>query len=185
MDAYITKYVQLTPAERTRLLGGAPVVKLLQSDPASEVAAFGAVWINGSPAEYVQLVRDIEQFERGGAFLVTKRISDPPQLADFSALKFSPAGSGIASDLPRRRLRNQARRKRAAAHSPVCRLEQAQCGRGRGTGREAIDARIRQGLRGGRQRPPGRLSRFRPPDVRGLGIQVDDRSAARAWRAPA
>ena len=90
MDAYITKNVQLTPAERTRLLGGAPVVKLLKSDPASEVAAFGAVWINGSPADYVRLVRDIEQFEHGGAFLVTKRISDPPQLADFAALKFSP-----------------------------------------------------------------------------------------------
>jgi hypothetical protein len=90
MDAYITKYVQLTPAERAKLLGGTPVVKLLQSEPASEVAAFGAVWINGAPAEYVKLVKDIEQFERGGAFLVTKRISDPPQLADFAALKFSP-----------------------------------------------------------------------------------------------
>jgi hypothetical protein len=89
LDAYITKTVQLTPAERTRLLEGAPVVKLLESNPSSEVAAFGAVWINGAPADYVRLVRDIEQFERGGAFLVTKRISDPPQLADFSALKFS------------------------------------------------------------------------------------------------
>ena len=89
LDAYITKNVKLTPAERTRLLEGAPVVKLLESSPASEVAAFGGVWINGSPADYVRLVRDIEQFERGGAFLVTKRISDPPQLADFSALKFS------------------------------------------------------------------------------------------------
>jgi hypothetical protein len=89
MDAYITKNGLLTPAERTRLLEGAPIVKLLQSNPTSEVGAFGAVWINGSPAEYVRLVRDIEQFERGGAFLVTKRISDPPQLADFSALKFS------------------------------------------------------------------------------------------------
>lgn len=87
LDAYITKYVQLTPAERGKMLGGAPVVKLLQSDLAREVAAFGAVWINGAPGDYVRLVRDIEQFERGGAFVVTKRISDPPQLADFSALK--------------------------------------------------------------------------------------------------
>ena len=34
-------------------------------------------------------------------FLVTKRISDPPQLADFAALKCSPAGSGVTSELPR------------------------------------------------------------------------------------
>lgn len=87
LDAYITKDVQLTPAERGKMLGGAPVVKLLQSDLAREVAAFGAVWINGAPGDYVRLVRDIEQFERGGNFVVTKRISDPPQLADFSALK--------------------------------------------------------------------------------------------------
>jgi hypothetical protein len=86
LNAYVTKYVQLTPAERTRLFEGAPVVKLLPSDPAREVAVFGAVWINGAPGEYVRLVRDIEQFERGGAFLMTKRISDPPQLTDFSAL---------------------------------------------------------------------------------------------------
>lgn len=89
LNDYLTKHAQLTPAERSRLLGGAPVVKLLASDPAREVAGFGAVWVAGAPGDYVSLVKDIEQFERGGAFLVTKRISDPPQLADFSALKLS------------------------------------------------------------------------------------------------
>ena len=87
LNAYITKYVQLTPAERSRMTSGAPVVKLLPSDPAREVAVFGAVWIKGSPREYVKLVKDIEQFERGGPFRVTKRISDPPVPSDFAALK--------------------------------------------------------------------------------------------------
>jgi len=89
LNAYIAKYVQLLPAERSRLLAGGPVVKLLPSDPAREVAVFGAVWIKGSAREYVKLVKDIEQFERGGAFLITKRISTPPQLADFAALKLN------------------------------------------------------------------------------------------------
>ena len=87
LNAYITKYVQLQPAERSKLLDGFPVVKLLPSDPAREVAVFGAVWIKGSPREYVRLVKDIEQFERGGPFRVTKRISDPPAPSDFAALK--------------------------------------------------------------------------------------------------
>ena len=87
LNAYITKYVQLTPAERSKLTSGAPVVKLMASDPTREVAVFGAVWIKGSPREYVKLVKDIEQFERGGSFLTTKRISDPPVASDFAALK--------------------------------------------------------------------------------------------------
>ena len=87
LNAYISKYVQLTPAERSRMTSGAPVVKLLPSDPAREVAVFGAVWIKGSSREYVKLVKDIEQFERGGPFRVTKRISEPPVASDFAALK--------------------------------------------------------------------------------------------------
>ncbi len=89
LNAYIAKYVQLPAADRGRLLAGGPGVKLLASDPSREVAVFGAVWIKGSPREYVRLVKDIEQFERGGSFMITKRISTPPQLADFSGLKLN------------------------------------------------------------------------------------------------
>jgi hypothetical protein len=86
LDAYIAKYVRLTAAERSRMLSGAPVVKLLPTDPTREVSVFGAVWMKGAPRDYVKLVQDIERFERGGPFRVTKRISDPPQAADFAAL---------------------------------------------------------------------------------------------------
>jgi hypothetical protein len=86
LNAYIAKYVKLLPAERSRMLSGAPVVKLLPSDPAREVSVFGAVWIKGAARDYVKLVHDIERFERGGPFRITKRISDPPQPADFAGL---------------------------------------------------------------------------------------------------
>jgi hypothetical protein len=78
-DAYLTGTVRLTAPERNALLSGNPVTKLLDSDPTKEVAVFGAVWINASPSRYVEQVTDIERFERGGAFHVTKRISDPPR----------------------------------------------------------------------------------------------------------
>ena len=67
-------------------MSGAPVTKLLDADGRGEVAVFGAVWIRGSVAQYVEHVNDIEHFERGGVFTITKRIGDPPRPTDFSQL---------------------------------------------------------------------------------------------------
>ena len=50
LDRYLTKYVSLTPAQRADLVAGRPVTRLLESDPAKEVAVFGAVWGSGSNA---------------------------------------------------------------------------------------------------------------------------------------
>jgi hypothetical protein len=90
LDAYLTRDVRLTEAERGLLLAGTPVTKPLDADPSKEVSLFGAVWIASTPDAYVRLVTDIESFERGGHFIVTTRISDPPRLADFSALHLPP-----------------------------------------------------------------------------------------------
>jgi hypothetical protein len=87
LESYITTYVRLTSAERSALLANRPVTKLLDADPDKEVSVFGAVWIDAVPGAYVRLVKDIENFERGGAFRVTRRISNPPQLADFALLE--------------------------------------------------------------------------------------------------
>jgi hypothetical protein len=90
LETYVTQHVRLTPKERASLLDGNPVTKPLDADPAKEVSLFGAVWIASTPDAYVRLMRDIENFERGGPFLVTKRISDPPRPADFAALHLPP-----------------------------------------------------------------------------------------------
>src|SRR5439155_5764021 len=84
LDTYLTRVVRLTDQERRKLLGGAPVTKLLDADPGTEVAVFGAVWVAAPPASYARAVSDIESFERGNNFQVTKKISDPPQLQDFA-----------------------------------------------------------------------------------------------------
>jgi len=89
-ENYLATTVRPTAAERQALLSGAPITKLLDSDASKEVAVFGAVWIDGSPAQYVRRVEDIENFERGSAFRVTKRISDPPKLEDFAQLELPP-----------------------------------------------------------------------------------------------
>jgi hypothetical protein len=71
------------------LLADNPLIKLLDADPSTEIAVLGAVWVNAPSRVYVEQVKNIEQFERGGAFRITKRISDPPTADDFAALTIS------------------------------------------------------------------------------------------------
>jgi hypothetical protein len=90
LGEYVKQYVDLTPDGHQRLLKGEPVTKLLPGDASKEVAVFGAVWINAPISAYVAAVGDIEQFEKGPNFLVTRKISDPPRLDDFAQLTLPP-----------------------------------------------------------------------------------------------
>ncbi|HEX5108589.1 MAG TPA: hypothetical protein VFV95_09095 [Vicinamibacterales bacterium] len=87
LEHYLKDVVGATSAERARLMEGSPITRLLEGDPGKEVAVFGAIWINAPIRRYVDAVQDIENFERGTGFLVTKRISAPPRLDDFAALR--------------------------------------------------------------------------------------------------
>jgi hypothetical protein len=89
-DHYLSTVVRPAARDRSRLLDGEPITKLLDTDDVSEIGVFGAIWIHASPERYVAAVHDIEAYEHGGAFHVTKRISDPPRLQDFAALTLSP-----------------------------------------------------------------------------------------------
>ena len=86
VQTYLDRQVKLDAAARERLLAGQPVTKLLDADPSVEVAVFGAVWIAAPVDRYLAAVRDIERFESGGSFRVTKKISSPPRLDDFAQL---------------------------------------------------------------------------------------------------
>jgi hypothetical protein len=86
-ERYLTAEVRPTRAERRALLSGGPLTKLLPSDQSKEVFVFGAIWINAPAADYVRQVKDIENFEKGGAFRITRKISDPPRLSDFAELE--------------------------------------------------------------------------------------------------
>jgi hypothetical protein len=87
LDSYLTNAAKLTADDRRRVIRGEPFTKLLEADPNKEVAVLGVVWINAPIRRYVDAVKDIERFEQGGGFKVTKRISAPPKLEDFSQLR--------------------------------------------------------------------------------------------------
>jgi hypothetical protein len=84
LDSYFRDAVRLTAEEQKQLAAGQPLAKLLDADESREVAIFGAIWINAPIRRYADAVKDIENFERGGGFKVTKRISAPPRLEDFA-----------------------------------------------------------------------------------------------------
>jgi hypothetical protein len=86
LDGYVTKYVKLTAGQRAELMKGLPVAKILDGDQAHEVTAFGAVWIAAPVDSYLEEVHDIEQFERGENFRITKLISSPPRAEDFAEM---------------------------------------------------------------------------------------------------
>ena len=80
LGTYLRDVVGSPAEEQRQLAAGEPVTKLLDTDETKEVAILGAVWINAPMHRYIQAVWDIETFERGGGFKITKRISSPPQL---------------------------------------------------------------------------------------------------------
>jgi len=86
-ERYLAAEVRPTAAERKTLLAGGPLTKLLPSDESKEGFVFGAIWVRASPADYVRRVMDIETFEKGGGFRITKKIGDPPRLEDFAELE--------------------------------------------------------------------------------------------------
>jgi hypothetical protein len=87
LEQYFDSAGALSRGERQQLLAGQPITKLLDADASKEVAVLGAVWIAAPMTRYVQAVKDIEAFESGGGFKVTRRISNPPRLEDFGALE--------------------------------------------------------------------------------------------------
>lgn len=86
LETYVTGTVKLSAEERRKLALGGPVTKLLATDVSAETGVFGAIWINAPMQAYIAALKDIENFERGGGFKITKRISTPPRLEDFAEL---------------------------------------------------------------------------------------------------
>ena len=114
LDAYFTKVLKLGAEERKALLGGAPVAKNLDADPAKEVAIFGAIWIAAPVAKYVAALQDIENFEKGEGFRATKKIGEPARVEDFAALTLPDDDVKDLKVVQGRRLRAEAERRGAA-----------------------------------------------------------------------
>lgn len=66
---------------------GLPVVVAVPPRVDREIAVAGAVRIAAPASRLVAVIRDIERLERGGGFLATRKLSEPPVLADMASLR--------------------------------------------------------------------------------------------------
>jgi len=95
LNEYLARSVKLTDSERKSLMSGAAVTKPIEvQEPNKDVSVFGAIWINAPMRRYVDALTNIENFERGAGFNVTKKISTPPALKDFEAMHLAKEDLG-------------------------------------------------------------------------------------------
>lgn len=90
IDRFVRQFLRLTPPQLQAVARGEPVTVDLPSTLEREIAVGGIVRVQAPAGRVVALVRDIERLESGPGFLATKRLSEPPTLADFDALELPP-----------------------------------------------------------------------------------------------
>jgi hypothetical protein len=69
---------------------GRPVAVSLPGSVDREIQVGGAVHVAASADHLAALLQDVERLESGRGFLHTRRLSDPPRLADFGELQLPP-----------------------------------------------------------------------------------------------
>ena len=85
---FLVNTVGLTTDEMDTLTAGRPVVKIEETGERAEVLIFGAVFIDASPSEFVDLYRDLEKLEGNEGYLGLGRFSNPPILSDLADFTF-------------------------------------------------------------------------------------------------
>jgi len=61
---------------------GKPVTKVISSKTPSEIAVFGAIYINASPEEYLKAAQNVDALRKSANYLGVRRFSSPPRLSD-------------------------------------------------------------------------------------------------------
>ena len=86
----IFKDLGLTPQQIAAIDAGRPVVKMLAWGNPSEMYAFGAVHVKGSPETYLNATRDIQRLSRRPGYRGAGEIRDDATAADLGALTLEP-----------------------------------------------------------------------------------------------
>lgn len=75
-----------TPSEVAQARSGQAIAKLLATNEPRDVGVLGAVRIDGPPDRLVGWLKDVASFRKAAELGVSRRLSDPPQIADFADL---------------------------------------------------------------------------------------------------
>jgi hypothetical protein len=90
LPAALFAQLGLTDKQRADIDAGKPVAKVLQWGGPSEVHVFGAVYIDGSPAAYVKMARDITRFAASPGYLGIGELPATATSADLSGMTLDP-----------------------------------------------------------------------------------------------
>jgi hypothetical protein len=88
--AELFRQVALTPEQEAAIEAGRPVAKLLSWGGSSEVFAFGAVYIHGSPASFLNAARDVNKLAGTPGYLAIRELPAEATAADLSGLTLEP-----------------------------------------------------------------------------------------------
>lgn len=83
----LVRQMRFTATQVEAVRRGQAVTVLAPSAVDREIAVAGAVRIATPAARLIDLIRDIESLERGAGFLMTRKMSSPPALADVADLR--------------------------------------------------------------------------------------------------
>jgi len=81
-NTFFKDHVKLEDGQIADIEHGKPVTKVLSTKTADEVAVFGAVYINASPAEYLKAAQNFDALRKSPNYLGVRKFSSPPQLSD-------------------------------------------------------------------------------------------------------
>jgi len=81
---FFKQYIGLNDDEIAGIEAGKAVAQALPTSAPSEVAVFGAIYINDSPENYLKLVRNVRALSASRRYLGIRQFSTPPKLADLA-----------------------------------------------------------------------------------------------------
>jgi hypothetical protein len=87
LEPFLRSGLGLTASQIAAVRQGRPVAGSLPTEVEREIRVGGAVHIRATAERMADVLQDVERLESGKGFIRTRRLSDPPRLADFDALE--------------------------------------------------------------------------------------------------
>lgn len=85
---FFKEYIHLKDDQIASIEHGKPVVQVLPGQVPSEIAVFGAIYINTSPEDYLNAMQNVNNLRNSHNYLAIRQISAPPRLSDFEGFVF-------------------------------------------------------------------------------------------------
>jgi len=86
---FFREFIRLKEEQVKDIRAGKAVAKVLDSPTPDEVFVFGSVFVRSTPERYLKLASDLDALRKLPSYLALQKLSEPPQLADFSGFTLS------------------------------------------------------------------------------------------------